>query len=647
MSPQFCLRLHKQKSYNGYRPDVLKSAIQKYMRRQELEKGVWCLVELDLFSCLENDVSHALEQASKECLKVEIIQMNATKIRTNMVNRLVAMMSEEVSINCWWLPIKMRELYEKWTLNRKSNGVRKYLVIMYKLLVDCKKMRLISDLKTVYNLPPYYLKDFVQLCELHKELLSTNSQLFERMQKLSENKADFMDAFKQCIVAQSEDAFFYLSKLIEKEKKDFCDAIWRIVQEHSPQKSVTESLHFFFKKMTHKEKWIYLYHAILLIVNKNRIDFNSTIDDTIVSDDEVDCYYAKNLGFETVVLDNFVFDMHTRSVEANLKSKFALEGALVVDECKTFFNQDYRDLYINFKKMIDDYELLAKCPVRSKRKASEESINSQESNNFETKKRICSDEFYGYNVKDISLVDEMTIKKLPQAQKRTAAFKKAVFVDKNYVYKGPYQRYDLKLVRNLRNVKAILLLEQYLKCSKSECSIEDWHGLFRNQADEFYLVSKNVGKACDEYESEIVSTKIDSNVRVIKRQSFVKRVNEIENSSMDLRLIKCCLQHLYFRFLLGIGDSGTHNILLREDGSEMLISGIDLEEQNSDFQKRYKIDMLFKRLSKLQREFYSPHLDSIKFFTDCLSHEQKEELLKLGSDVSLIENNIKRWLKAL
>ena len=33
----------------------LKSGIQKYARRAEVDKGLWCLVEMDLFSLLEWD----------------------------------------------------------------------------------------------------------------------------------------------------------------------------------------------------------------------------------------------------------------------------------------------------------------------------------------------------------------------------------------------------------------------------------------------------------------------------------------------------------------------------------------------------------------------------------------------------------------
>ncbi len=51
---KFCLRLHKQLSYKFISPNVLKSALQKYIRTNNFEKCLWSLIELDLFGLLEN-----------------------------------------------------------------------------------------------------------------------------------------------------------------------------------------------------------------------------------------------------------------------------------------------------------------------------------------------------------------------------------------------------------------------------------------------------------------------------------------------------------------------------------------------------------------------------------------------------------------
>ena len=77
-----------ERSFFGYNPNVLKSGIQKYARRLEIQKGLWCLVEMDLFSLLEWN-----GEALNAYLKVhpgatrEQVKSQARKIRTNMVNR--------------------------------------------------------------------------------------------------------------------------------------------------------------------------------------------------------------------------------------------------------------------------------------------------------------------------------------------------------------------------------------------------------------------------------------------------------------------------------------------------------------------------------------------------------------------------------
>ena len=103
---ELCARYRCEKSFFGYNPSVLKSGIQKYARRAEVQKGLWCLVEMDLFSLLEWDgaaLDAYLQNHPKETRANT--QAAAKRIRTNMVNRLVVMMSEEVSISAWWMPL--------------------------------------------------------------------------------------------------------------------------------------------------------------------------------------------------------------------------------------------------------------------------------------------------------------------------------------------------------------------------------------------------------------------------------------------------------------------------------------------------------------------------------------------------------------
>jgi len=61
-------------SHSGYKLDILKSAVQKYLRRREFDKMVWCVAEIYLF----------------EVFKKSENNIRATKgIISNLLNRLI------------------------------------------------------------------------------------------------------------------------------------------------------------------------------------------------------------------------------------------------------------------------------------------------------------------------------------------------------------------------------------------------------------------------------------------------------------------------------------------------------------------------------------------------------------------------------
>jgi hypothetical protein len=156
---ELCAKYREERSFFGYTPHVLKSGIQKYGRRNKLMNGLWCLVEMDLFSLLEWDgpTLDAYLKVHPEESRTNV-QRSAQRLRTNMANRLVVMMSEEVNISAWWMPIKMLDLYQKWWATRGNPESRKHLVDMYRYLLSQRMIRLISDLHSVYLIPPDYVK---------------------------------------------------------------------------------------------------------------------------------------------------------------------------------------------------------------------------------------------------------------------------------------------------------------------------------------------------------------------------------------------------------------------------------------------------------------------------------------------------------
>lgn len=163
-----CVVLHRERSFHQVDTRVLKSALQKYGRRAMLSKGLWCLIELDLFSLLECEP--ALYSSVNELrLKPGQISMNARRLRSNLINRMVAMISEDVGPVQFDLPAKVLHWFKNWNEQRRDLSSRRILVEFYSAIANeqTPRIRLISDLRTVFNLPEYLTKNET----LHRKLL--------------------------------------------------------------------------------------------------------------------------------------------------------------------------------------------------------------------------------------------------------------------------------------------------------------------------------------------------------------------------------------------------------------------------------------------------------------------------------------------
>ena len=227
-------RYRSEKSFFGYNPSVLKSGIQKYARRAEIQKGLWCLVEMDLFSLLEWDgaaLDAYLQNHPKETRANT--QASAKRIRTNMVNRLVVMMSEEVGISAWWMPLIIHELYQRWVETRGGPESRKYLVDMYLFLTSQKMVRLISDIHSVYLLPPDYVKpkQMVDLIRIHQGIQRRYPAVYAGQTEIGEvswsvDAEGYPNAVQKCvngiiynIERGSDHVFFWIKRLFDLERK--------------------------------------------------------------------------------------------------------------------------------------------------------------------------------------------------------------------------------------------------------------------------------------------------------------------------------------------------------------------------------------------------------------------------------------------
>jgi hypothetical protein len=253
----------------------------------------------------------------------------------------------------------------------------------------------------------------------------------------------------------------------------------------------------------------------------------------------------------------------------------------------------------------------------------------------------------GVPLRTLSEGELFNINNAPQAQKRTAKFKKSVYVVNELVFKGPYRLDDPGLINSIRYTHALVLLETLLHMPEWQRGSLPWEFLGVSQDDNFYLAAPNVGRWRN-ISFETVTTKIEKDVKVVPRRAHVMRVSDIEGTDQLTNEIKMAtLQHLYFRFLLGIGDSGNHNVLVRKDhdSSGRLIAGADLDERRGNNAIKSRLDCLFKRPpSKKQVQLYQSSVRNIiaLSYRD-LDHHTTEHLELVGIDLDRIRDNMVLW----
>ena len=309
-------------------------------------------------------------------------------------------------------------------------------------------------------------------------------------------------------------------------------------REYECARETIQALQEFYKRMTHREKPIYLYHAVLLLVRFKEIDWNSEAPAVDTPFDEVEKLYEEHLRGGRMEMDDYVLDLHTKKgkLSANSLENFALEGAYIKNQNDKFLNQEYREIYNSLKKELDIY------------KGKDKKIQHDPSDLEMIARKV------GVPIRNLSVEDMVKLKDAPQAQRKTAHFKKAVYIIEDLVFKGPYTCDDEKLINSLKYPYAIELLEETLQLNEWQRGSLRWEYLGCTEDNQYYLVALNVGNQKN-IPFERVTTKIETNVKVVPKGNLIKRVADIEGNGLLTDEIKSAtLQHLYLRFLLVIND---------------------------------------------------------------------------------------------
>ena len=247
-------------------------------------------------------------------------------------------------------------------------------------------------------------------------------------------------------------------------------------------------------------------------------------------------------------------------------------------------------------------------------------------------------------IRKLSTETRAKVNDAPQGQKKTSKHKKVVKIVEDLIFKGIFTCDDKKLMNSLSYTYALEVLEDVLQLPEWQRGSLRWEYVGCWNDNQYYLVGTNVGER-NGIPFDIVTTKIEKDVKVVPRGEHVSRVSDLEGTALLTDAIKLAsLQHLYLRFLLDLGDSGTHNILVRKDDDDTgrLVSGIDLEEKRGIKVNESRLDHLFKKVaSRKQHGLYQSDVCKIKTLSDSqLDQQALERLNTVGMDLERLKENM-------
>lgn len=247
----------------------------------------------------------------------------------------------------------MKDLYHRFNVCRSDADASLMIwTEMMLLLMFCNKCRLVNDYKTRFNLPPYKIR-YEKLEQMWEHLLIKHGLSIPRSPKdLQDAKRSFTDLLRE----RKDECFSPLRYILHNGKTTDVTNIFNYLRESLPlMKTHTEALSYFYKKMPHGEKPIYLYHAILYLLHLERLDAKEEIPviDGILSElkpGDIVAMAEEHDRSKVGFLDD-VFDKHTNKNSGKTSLDFALEGAKVANEDIRFLNPLYRKFYIDFDQV--------------------------------------------------------------------------------------------------------------------------------------------------------------------------------------------------------------------------------------------------------------------------------------------------------
>lgn len=279
----------KEKSEHGYKLDVLKSGLQKYIRRGNVEMALYCLRELDYF--------HKLGDTR-----------DTKRIRTNMVHRLLIIFMEDIGIGGYnLLPIVVR-LWKDWENSKRTKFDK--LIQMVCLMCNAKKTRACS---------------FVRAWK--------RKSSFQMTAGIS---------FRQAVESKDwSSIFLLLDGLQNQTKKSVYDSYWIEMKKYNLV--FMDECQSLYKEVKCRERFL----TLLLPLVAHLFGFENS-DEHIVDIEEIEDI---EIPEGVVEFDDYVYDKHTKDGRNNEETKgtgFFVNVSSKVNNEVFIIPKEMRDAYFTY-----------------------------------------------------------------------------------------------------------------------------------------------------------------------------------------------------------------------------------------------------------------------------------------------------------
>lgn len=288
-------KFRSERSLNGFSLDVLKSGLQKYIRRGNTEKAVFCAGELFFFS-----------EAGKE----------GERIITNFKHRLMVILLEDVC---------NLSLVSNCFLDIKAMTQESVCGAIVKMCIS-DKARICSHARAVFTAPKSLIQGSSYLKKVYEDIVQTNTDLAGWCEKFS---IEFSNRKVSCVYYAFK--IHYSEELLKKAYKRRKKSSWFIFS--ILKIPIFEDL--FLELQNLKEGflcWLVpLLHALNYIphgeVNETKEQFSFEANKSSL-----------------IELDEFVFDKHTLQGKGSGRERFVQEGAFVFPEA-SFVVPEWKAVY--------------------------------------------------------------------------------------------------------------------------------------------------------------------------------------------------------------------------------------------------------------------------------------------------------------